>query len=53
LHKPTFRPKITKELAFQRRQKLFLKKFPTPQKNKNTPIHSPANTADNDTETQY
>jgi len=32
---------------------LFLKNFPTLQNNKNTPTHSPTNTADNDTKTQY
>jgi hypothetical protein len=52
-HKPTHRPKIAKELALPTQTKLFLKNFPTLQKNKNTPTHSPTNTADNDTKTQY
>jgi hypothetical protein len=47
------RPKIAKELALPTQTKLFLKNFPTLLKNKNTPTHSPTNTADNDTETQY
>ena len=45
--------KLQKSLLCQRRQKLFLKNFPTLQKNKNTPTHSPTNTADNDTKTKY
>jgi hypothetical protein len=45
--------KLQKSLLCQRRQKLFLKNFPTLQKNKNTPTHSPTTTAYNDTETQY
>jgi hypothetical protein len=52
-HKPTHRPKIAKELALPTQTKLFLKNFPTLQKNKNTPTHSPTITADNDTKTQY
>jgi hypothetical protein len=32
---------LQKSLLCQRRQKLFLKNFPTLQKNKNTPTHSP------------
>ncbi len=46
-------PKIAKELALPTQTKLFLKNFPTLQKNKNTPTHSPTITADNDTKTQY
>ena len=45
--------KLQKSLLCQRRQKIVFKNFPTLQKNKNTPTHSPTNTADNDTETQY
>jgi hypothetical protein len=52
-HKPSHSPKIAKELAFPTQTKLFLKNFPTLQKNKNTPTHSPTNTSENDTETQY
>ena len=47
------RPKIAKELALPTQTKLFLKNFPTLQKNKNTPTHSTTNTAVNDTKTQY
>jgi len=32
---------LQKSLLYLRRQKLFLKNFPTLQKNKNTPTHSP------------
>ena len=46
-------PKTAKELALPTQTKLFLKNFPTLQKNKNTPTHSPTITADNDTKTQY
>jgi hypothetical protein len=44
-------PKIAKELALPTQTKLFLKNFQRFKKNKNTPTHSPTNTADNDTET--
>jgi len=52
-HKPTHRPKIAKELALPTQIKLFLKNFQRFKKNKNTPTHSPTNTADNDTEPQH
>ncbi len=45
--------KNAKELALPTQTKLFLKNFPTLQKNKNTPTHSPTITEDNDTKTQY
>ena len=45
--------KLQKSLLCKRRQKLFLKNLQTLKKNKNTPIHSPTNTADNDRKTQY
>ena len=51
---PTHRPKIAKEFALPTQTKIGLKinseRF---KKNINTPRHSPTNTADNDTETQY
>jgi hypothetical protein len=40
---------FVKELAKPTQTKLFLKNFPALQKNKNTPTHSPTNTAYNDT----
>lgn len=53
-HKLPHRPKIAKELALPTQTKIVFKKFPNAsKKNKNTPTHSPTNTADNDTETQY
>ena len=43
--------KLQKSLLCQRRQKIVFKKISQRfKKNKNTPIHSPTNTADNDTE---
>jgi hypothetical protein len=45
--------KNCKRACFANADKIVLKKFPTLKKNKNTPTHSPKNTADNDTETQY
>jgi hypothetical protein len=47
------RPKIAIELTLPTQTKLFLKNFPTLQKNKNTPTHSPTNKTQNDNETQY
>jgi hypothetical protein len=40
--------KIAKELTLPTQTKLFLKNFHRFKKNKNTPTHSPTNTADND-----
>ena len=45
--------KNCKRACFANADKIVFKKFPTLQKNKNTPTHSPTNTADNDTESQY
>jgi hypothetical protein len=42
-----------KELAKPTQEKLFLKNFPTLQKNKNTPTQSPRNNAEKDTKNQY
>jgi len=48
------RPKIAKELALPPQTKIVFKKFPNAsKKNKNTPKHSPTNTAYNDTKTQH
>ena len=45
--------KLQKSLLCQRRQNCFYKISHRFKKNKNTPTHSPTNTADNDTKTQY
>lgn len=45
--------KNCKRACFANPDKIVLKKFLTLQKDKNTPTHSPTNTADNDTKTQY
>ena len=44
---------IANELALQTQTKLFLKNFPTLQKNNNPPTRRPKSTKDNGTETQY
>jgi hypothetical protein len=49
----TAQTKNCKRACFANADKMVFKKFPTLQKNKNTPTHSPTNTADNDTETQH
>ena len=45
--------KNCKRACFANADKIGFKKFPTLQKNKNTPTHSTTNTVDNDAETQY
>jgi hypothetical protein len=46
--------KNCKRACFAKADKIVFKKFPNAsKKNKNTPTHSPTNTADNETETQY
>jgi hypothetical protein len=45
--------KNCKRACFANANKIVFKKSPNASKNKNTPTHSPTNTEDNDTKTQY